>query len=183
MTSRRTQLAKSRIKRLTGSYRTQETIGSLQRSTDKQIAELHKKIDKVGDDLLKLVVTFEKELPAGSSFQYTWLQDKRLGVSDLAAPYTKWDYFVHTNLNVDKIIGRAFQLAHVNPMGPTLVTMSKETAAEKMTSVTIPKVIPEYSPSAPSGDTLSKVSNLLISRRRSRSTCRGSTDAIGYWTV
>lgn len=111
------------------------------------------------------VVTFEEELPGGSSFQYTTLQDRRLGVSDLAAPFTKWDYFVHTNLNVDKVIGRAFQLANSNPMGPTLLTMSKETAAETMTSVSLPKIISEYMPSAPSKAVISKVSNLLISAK------------------
>jgi len=111
------------------------------------------------------VVTFEEENPAGSSFQYITLQDRRLGVSDLAAPITKWDYFVHTNLNVDKIIGRAFQLANANPKGPTVLTMSKETAAEKMTSVAIPKVIPEDVPSAPSKSILSKVSKLLVSAK------------------
>jgi len=43
--------------------------------------------------------------------------------------------------------------------------MSKETAAEKMTSVSIPKVIPEYVPSAPPRNILSKVSKLLISAK------------------
>lgn len=109
------------------------------------------------------VVTFENELPGGSSFQYTTLQDKRLGVSDLVAPYTKWDYFLHTNLNVDKVIGRAFQLANANPMGPTVVTMSKETTREKMTTVAVPKIIPEYVPSAPSTAITKKLSDLLLS--------------------
>jgi acetolactate synthase-1/2/3 large subunit len=89
-------------------------------------------------------ITYEGELK-GSAEGVHYFNFQEFHMGNLVSPYVKWDYEVHTNLNLPKVVGRAFQMAYAQTQGPVHLLIPREIMEETVTKIGIPGTKP-FSP-------------------------------------
>ena len=89
-------------------------------------------------------ITYEGELK-GSAEGVHYFNFQEFHVGNLVSPYVKWDYEVHTNINLPQVVGRAFQVAYAHTQGPVHLLIPREIMEEIVTKIRIPSTKP-FSP-------------------------------------
>jgi acetolactate synthase-1/2/3 large subunit len=91
-------------------------------------------------------------------------QQEQMDQGSIVRQYTKWDYELRSNENMNHIVQRAFQVASSEPAGPVYLTLPRELLMENMTATT-PLTGAQHgaviSPQAPAED-LARAAELLI---------------------
>jgi acetolactate synthase-1/2/3 large subunit len=115
-------------------------------------------------------MTFEGEMDGSRSMSIHWTQEQ-LDQAGSVRNFTKWDYELRRNENVQHVMQRAFQLAASEPPGPVYLMLPREVLMEKMDSTTnlpVQRYAPPTTPQADAGqlkaaaEALSKAENPLI---------------------
>ena len=81
-------------------------------------------------------MTFEGEMPGTRSISIHWNQEQ-LDQAGVVRNYTKWDYEVRRNENVQHVVQRAFQIAGSEPCGPVYLMLPRELLMERVEGVTL----------------------------------------------
>lgn len=98
-------------------------------------------------------MTFEGEMDGSRSMSIHWTQEQ-LDQAGSVRNFTKWDYELRRNENVQHVMQRAFQVAASEPPGPVYLMLPREVLMEKMqTTKRLPtqRYAPPVTPQADSG--------------------------------
>ncbi|MFQ6028692.1 MAG: thiamine pyrophosphate-requiring protein, partial [Dehalococcoidia bacterium] len=83
-------------------------------------------------------MTFEGEMIGSRSSSIHWIQEQA-DQGGMLRNFTKWDYELRRNENIQHVVQRAFQLATSEPYGPVYLTLPREVLMEPISEV---KVLP-----------------------------------------
>ena len=89
-------------------------------------------------------MTFEGEMAGTRSLNIHWTQEQ-IDQAGVLRNFTKWDYELRRNENIQHVLQRAFQIASSEPPGPVYLMLPREVLMEPIREV---KVLPveRYSP-------------------------------------
>jgi len=111
--------------------------------------------------------TLENEIEGGRESAYHWDQEL-FDQAGSVREYTKWQYELKSNANLQSVVNRALQVANAEPQGPVYLVLPRELLAEKLTlplkkgpSSTSSRF---HAPSPPEADlsTLQRMADLLL---------------------
>ena len=96
-------------------------------------------------------MTFEGELEGTRSMSIHWIQEQ-LDQAGMLRNFTKWDYELRRNENIQHVMQRAFQIASSEPCGPVYLSLPREVLMERINGVRVPPVARHGAVTTPQAD-------------------------------
>jgi acetolactate synthase-1/2/3 large subunit len=92
-----------------------------------------------------------------------WIQEQ-YDNAGIVRNYTKWEYDLRFNENIQHVVHRAFQIATAEPCGPVYLSLPKEIIMEPLDTVSVPPVARYAAPETPQADqeTLNEVAEVIM---------------------
>jgi acetolactate synthase-1/2/3 large subunit len=107
--------------------------------------------------------TLEGVKKGGRSHMIHWIQEQ-YDNAGIVRNYTKWEYDLRFNENIQHVVHRAFQIATAEPCGPVYLSLPKEIIMEPLDTVSVPPVARYAAPETPQADqeTLNEVAEVIM---------------------
>ena len=109
----------------------------------------------------------EGGVPGARSRTIHWAQES-FDQAAMLREYTKWDYELRHESDVETVIDRALQVACTEPMGPVYLTLPREVLAREVTARTLSAAtrLPPAAPPVPNPSAVAEAAELLSAAQR-----------------
>ncbi|MEE8442166.1 MAG: thiamine pyrophosphate-requiring protein [Dehalococcoidia bacterium] len=111
--------------------------------------------------------TADGEVPGSKNLSIHWIQEQ-LDQAGAVRGFTKWDYEIRRQENIQQVMQRAFQVATSEPSGPVYVTLPREVLLAPMETAAMPAVTRHAALTTPQADPecLAEAAAVLASAER-----------------
>lgn len=109
----------------------------------------------------------EAGLPGSRSHQIHWTQEV-YDQAEMVREYTKWDYELRSESDLETVVDRALQIAGASPKGPVYLSLPREVLAREIgeKEIRAQTGLPVPTPSAPDPSAVDAAANALLGARR-----------------
>ena len=109
----------------------------------------------------------EKGLPGARSLSIHWAQES-FDQAAMVREFTKWDYELRGESDIETIVDRALQVACTEPMGPVYLTLPREVLAREVGERTVSAStrLPPAAPPVPNPAALAEAAAMLLAAKR-----------------